>query len=168
MKPQRSHTPSNRPAVATDVQESVRRLVMAYGAEHLASETGTALGTIYNKVNPHESSHHKTTLAEAVLWSVLAQRAGTAHAADVLHAFARTLNHVAIPMPDLSAVCDAALLELITKVGVEEGEFFAAVNKALTDRKFSRRDHAAIRREAYEAMAAIAEAVSRIEGMVDE
>lgn len=145
-----------------DIGDAVYRTVHDFGVERLAQLTGTPAGTIWNKANRSETSHHLTTLADAVLWQVLSRDY------RILAAVARTLGHVCFKLPDLSNVSDVALLELLAKAGADEGEFFGAIQHALQDGKFTRREFEGIRHEAWQAAAAIFEACARIEGLVDE
>jgi hypothetical protein len=154
----------SRKVLPKDVHEAARSLALEYGVERLAAETGTPPGTIYNKINTHggPEAHHKPTLADALIW----QRLSGDH--RILHAEAQTLGEVCFPLPDLSQVSDAALLELLTKVGAEGGDFHRAINSALSDGRFTRKEIVSIRKEGFEFIAAIAEAMERMEGLVDE
>lgn len=148
----------------TDVFQAFHRVVHDYpaGVEKLAARIAMPTGTLYNKANTNESSHHKPTLADAVLVSL----ATGDH--RVLHAFAATLGEVCIPLPDLSKVSDTALLELINKIGAEGGDFHRAISEGMKDRRYTRADHESVKAESYEFIAAICEAVGRLEGLIDE
>ncbi len=154
----------SRKALPKDVHEAARSLALAYGVEKLAAETGTPPGTIYNKINTHggPEAHHKPTLADALVW----QRLAGDH--RILHAEAYTLGEVCFPLPDLSHVSDEALLELLTQVGAEGGDFHRAINAALSDGRFTAREVERIRKAGFEFISAIAEAMERMEGLVDE
>lgn len=149
-----------------DVFEAFYRVVHDYapGVPKLAAKMGMPAGTLYNKANhnDNENNHNKPTLADAVLVSVLAGD----H--RVLYSFAHTLGEVCFPVPNLSQVSDTALLELITKIGAEGGDFYQAVNAALADGDFSPREFRRIEHEALEFIGAIVESVARMKGLVDE
>lgn len=148
----------------TDVFQAFNRVVHDFpdGVEKLASRMAVSPGTLYNKANLNESSHHKPTLGDAVL----ATLATGDH--RILHAFAATVGEVCFPLPDFSRVSDSALLELINAIGAEGGDFYRAVNDGMGDRRYTRADHDKVKTEAYEFIAAICEAVGRLEGLVDE
>lgn len=148
-----------------DVFEAFYRVVHDYpgpeGVERLAAKMGMTAGTLYNKANTNESSHHKPTLADAVVVSSITGD----H--RILYAFAHTLGEVCFPLPNLKNVSDQALIELICAIGVEGGDFHRAVTDGFADRKFTRREFAQVRKEAYEFIGAIAEAMARMEGLID-
>lgn len=150
------------PAIPADVNDAVYRTVHDFGVERLAALTGTPAGTIYNKANQHDSSHHKPTLADAVIWQVLSSDF------RILQAMGRALGHVCVRVPDVAQASDQALLELVAKVGAEEGAFFRAIQEGLADRRFTRGEFLRIRRDGFTAIAAIVEASARIEGLIDD
>jgi len=141
--------------------DAVYRTVHDFGPERLAEMTGTSAGVICNKANPNGTTPGLPTLAEALVWQAITRDY------RILHAMARALGHVAIPLPDLSGVSDAALVEHLVRIHREGGEFHAALGRALRDRRIDAHDVQRIRTEACEWIAAIHEACGRIEGMVD-
>lgn len=148
----------------TDVFQAFHRVVHDYpdGVEKLASRMAVSPGTLYNKANLNESSHHKPTLGDAVL--------ATLSTGDhrILHAFAYTVGEVCFPLPDLSRVSDSALLELVNNIGAEGGDLYRAINDGMADRRYTRAEHAKVKSEAYQFIAAICEAVGRLQGLIDE
>lgn len=152
--------------VPDDVFEAFYRVVHDYpaGVPKLAAKMSMPAGVLYNKANANsnENNHNKPTLADAVLVSVITGD----H--RVLHALAHTLGEVCFPVPNLSHVSDAALLELITQIGVEGGDFYRAVNEGLADSRFTRAEFKRVEREALEYIGAIVEATARMKGLIDE
>lgn len=148
----------------TDVFEAFRLVVYDYpgGVEELARKTAMAPGTLYNKANLNESSHHKPTLGDAVLVTLASKDN------RIAHAFAATCGEVCFPLPDFSKVSDAALLELINTVGAEGGDFYRSINQGMADRLYRRAEHERVKAEAHEFIAAICEAVARLEGLIDD
>ena len=146
-----------------DVFEAAYRVAHDFpgGAVELAKQIGENPGTFLNRVNPAQEEH-KLWLAIAVRM----QKASGDH--RILYAMAATLGEVCFKVPDLKHVPDAALVELLCKIGKEGGDFYAATNEGLADRSFSRADFERIQTEGLEFIAAIAEAVARIEGLIDE
>lgn len=146
-----------------DVIEAAYRVAHDYrpnGAVGIAPRIGKSAGTLLNELNPHQESHKLGLLTATAM-----QAASGDH--RILHAMAHTLGEVCFPVPDLSNVSDAALLEMLAKIGQEGGDFYRELNIALEDKRFSREDFATVKREAMEFIAAIAQAIARIEGMVD-
>lgn len=144
-----------------DLQDAFYRVVHDFGVEKLARMMGTSPGVHSTRANTHDTSHHKPTLAEGVVVSNLTGDK------RIAQAFAANCGGVFFEIPDLSNVSDVALLEALTKIGAEAGDFHRALHGALDDNRISRKEAAAIRREALEWIAAIAEGLARIEGMVD-
>jgi hypothetical protein len=147
----------------TDVFQAFHRVVHDYpaGVEKLAARIAMPTGTLYNKANTNESSHHKPTLGDAVLVSL----ATGDH--RILHAFASTLGEVCFPLPDFSRISDSALLDLITAIGAEGGDFHRAIAEGMADRRYTRAEHARVKAEAHQFIAAICEACGRLEGLID-
>jgi hypothetical protein len=145
------------------VMDAVYRTVHDFegGAEKLALLTGSSAGVIDNKANPNASTPHLPTLPDVMVWQAMTQDF------RILKTMANALGHVAIPLPDMSRLSDAALLELFLRVDVKGGEFSAAVHRALSDAQFSALEFARIEDEAFEYVAAILEAMGRIRGLVD-
>jgi len=148
----------------TDVFDAFNRVVHDYpeGVAKLASRMAMSPGVLYNKANNNESAHHKPTLGDAVLASL----ATNDH--RILHAFASTVGEVCFPLPDLSKVSDSALLELVANIGAEGGDFYRAINEGLAENGYTRREHARVKAESHEFIAAICEAVARLEGLIDD
>lgn len=141
--------------------EAVHDTVHDFGVEELARLTGQSPAVIYNKVNPNGTTPHLPTLADALVWQALTKDF------RILHAMSQALAHVSIPLPDLTRVSDQALLEIICRACKEGGDFYAAIEHALKDRKVRADEVAKVDTEAYEFIAAVLEAASRMRGMVD-
>lgn len=146
-----------------DIYEAAYRVAHDYpgGAVKLAAKMGENPGTFLNRVNP-ETETHRLYLATAV------QMQAISGDHRILHAMAGTLGEVCFAIPDLSKVSDASLLETVCAIGREGGDFHREIQNGLGDVRFSRARLAKIRKEGLEFIAAIAETMARIEGMVDE
>jgi len=145
--------------IPADVSDAVYRVVHDFGVERLAARTGTPAGTIYNKANPHDSSHHKPTLSDALIWS---QLAGDRR---IAHAFCRALGGAFVDLSGMAGQADKALLDLALRRDKEYGDFAGALLLALEDGRISRADYSALHREGYEAVTAMLELLARLEGM---
>jgi hypothetical protein len=144
------------------VRAAIYQTVHEFGAEELARLSGQSQGVIDNKANPNATTPHLPTVPDVLSWQAITKDY------RILQALAQALGHVAVPVPDLRRVSDAALLDLFLKVGRAGGDFHAAVDMALRDQRFSGCEFARIEREGYEWIAAIVEAMGRIRGLVDE
>jgi hypothetical protein len=163
-----SHTPRRHtPCIASDVFEVAQAVAREYadaatgaaGVPVLAAKMGMPAGTLYNKLNPHESTHHKLTLQDVI------QITAITGDLRLLKALAQTLGCVCFPVPNLNNVSDAALLELINNVGAEGGDFYRAINVVLSLKQPRPKDVARIHKEGLEFIGAIVEAMARTEGL---
>ncbi len=145
--------------IPADVCDAVYRVVKDFGAERLAAATGTPAGTIYNKANPNESSHHKPTLADGILWTNLTGDIRIAQAVS------RATGGVHVDLRGLAEQSDEALLDLLLLRGREEGEADRVLAEALADGRICRRDFERIHKEELEAVAARLTVLYRLEGM---
>lgn len=154
--------------IKTDVLEAARTAAYAFtdpataeeGPAALAAKMGVPAGTLYNKLNPHESSHHKLTVQDLV------QIVGITGDLAILKALCRTFGCICFPVPNLANVSDEALLELVNKIGIEGGDFFKAINGALSRKNCAAKDIAVIHKEGMEYIGAIAEAMERTKGLL--
>lgn len=150
---------SKRPPL--DVYEAFRAVVHDYGVPEMAAKIGMPVGTLYNKANVNESSPHKPNLGEGVLVQVVSGDT------RLIETEAHILGGVFLKLPKLDNVSDAALLEMLCEIRVQDGLFHDELKKALEDKKFSTDEHGRISRQALRYVTAVLEAVKRIEGMVD-
>lgn len=142
--------------------EAFRRLVYTAGVPALAARMGVKAGTLYNKADADAESHHQPTLRDVVLAT---QLTGDLRVVDALNEmFQRAAYNVAVH----SNTSDTALLELLTVVGFQKGEFYKALHDALVDHRFSRAELLRIRATAFDVVSALMTLVSRVEGLVDE
>jgi hypothetical protein len=148
--------------IPADVNDAVFDLVKAFGAERLAKKTGTPAGTIYNKANPHETSHHKPTLSDILIWT---QITGDYR---VVQALCRALDGAFVAMHTRQHTSDLELLDIVCKRDSEQGQFADALSAALADGRVSRADYQRLRREGWDVVTAWLELIGRIEGMADE
>lgn len=146
-----------------DVFQAAYRVAHDYpgGAVKLAEMMGINAGTFLNRVNPAQEEH-KLWLGDVVQMQVVSGD----H--RILHAMAGTLGEVCFTIPVLANVSDEALLELVCKIGAEGGDFYRVVNLGLNNQRFTRAHLAQIKQEGLEFIAAIAETMTRMEGLVDD
>lgn len=151
-----------------DVQDAFYRVTHDFqggetqqgGVPALARLMGMPPGTLYNKANPNESSHHKPTLADAVLASYLSKDD------RIAQAFAHTLGGVFYRLPTLSDLPTDALLLHLTKIGRESGEFHTCLEDALrNDDAITPPEYQALENEAHRWVAAILETLARLREM---
>lgn len=147
------------PTIPADVSDAVYRVVHDYGAQRLAALTGTPAGTILNKANPNDSSHHKPTLADGIIWSLLSQDY------RIAHAFAQTLGGVFVPLHEQMQQSDAALLDLILERDEALGEYAKSMKESLADGTITRDEFDDLKRDMYMVVTACLTLLARLEGM---
>lgn len=142
--------------------EAFRRLVYLHDVPRLAPQLGMKAGTLYNKADADTDSHNQPTLRDVV---ALTRLTGDTRVLDALNEMFGRAAFDAVPQADAS---DEALLELITRMGSESGQFHAAVRHALVSKKFTVSDLQSIRAEAFDLVSALMTLVVRVEGLLDE
>lgn len=142
--------------------EAFRRLVYRHDVKRLAPQMGMKAGTLYNKADADSDSHNQPTLRDVV---ALTQLTGDYSVLDALNEMFGRAAFDAVSHADVS---DAALLELLTQLGIEKGDFHQALHDALTDGKFSLQELQRIRATAFDLVAALMTLVARVEGLRDE
>jgi hypothetical protein len=154
-----------------DTLEAIRRAVYEYvdptdssskGVPAVAKKMGLPAGTLYNKLNyQNEDLRHVPSVPDMV------RILGITGDLRILAALNHTFGCVCFPVPDLSKVSDAALLELINRVGAEGGDFHRAINQALAGKVCSAKAIAHVHKEGFEYMGAIVETMARMPGIID-
>ena len=129
------------------------------GAKSLAPLVSMNPGTLSNKVNPSIETHH-LTVDEAVRIQAVTRDY------RILHAEARALNHVAIPIPESDFCSDIELLNAYADWTKEIGETAAAIQDLLQARVTPEK-MAAVKREIYEDTHTALKMFSRIEQLRD-
>lgn len=147
--------------IPADVNDAVYQLVKAYGAEKLAARTGTPPGTIWNKANPHETSHHKPTLTDVLIWTQISDDY------QIVRALCRVLGGAFVMLSTRELASDQALLDIILKRDEQQGEFADCLATALADGAVSMADYQALHKEGWDVVTAWLELLGRLEGMVD-
>jgi hypothetical protein len=142
--------------------EAFRDLCYVFGVPKLAGEMGMKPGTLYNKADADDDSHNQPTLRDLVLVTRLTDDL------RVLDALEEMFGRAAFDVSQMAEKSDEALLELITCLGKESGEFHAAMHRALLQRKFTPADMTRIRAEAFDMVGALMTVVARLEGLVDD
>ncbi|SCX40542.1 phage regulatory CII family protein [Nitrosospira sp. Nsp1] len=149
-------------SIPKNVQDAFYRVIHDYpeGVEALANKMGIPTGTLYNKANTNESSHHKPTLADAVVATVISGDK------RILHAFAATVGEACYSLPDLSNLSTTALVSHITRTEAVSGDFYRAIHQALeTDGLISSNEFEVIKRQAYGWISVILEGLERMKEM---
>lgn len=142
--------------------EAFRQLCYSFGVVELAHQMGLKPGTLYNKADADEDTHHQPTLRDVVLATRLT---GDMRVLDALN---EQFGRAAFDCLNLSTTSDEALLDLLLKLHQEMGEFHGVARSALLDRNFNRQSLNAIRAEAFDAVSALMTLVTRLEGLLDE
>lgn len=151
--------PTGNPANAF---EAFRQLAYSFGVVELAQQMGVKPGTLYNKADADDDTHHQPTLRDVVLATRLT---GDMRVLDALDA---QFGRAAFDVTPMGCVSDEALLELLAKLGSESGEFHGALYAALVDKKFNTDNLNLIRAEAFDMVSALMTLVRRLEGLLDD
>lgn len=152
--------------VPKDAHEAFRQVVYDFGIpnvisgpDRLSAMTGIPSGTLSNKCNINDTSHHKPTLADCVLVTLLTGDK------RIVQAFARTVGGVYYEFPDFSSLTTDALMVHILKIAHENGDFHRAIERATERDGISRKEYVAIEKEGHELIAAILESLVRMKEM---
>lgn len=153
------NVPSGQPA---NPFEAFRQLVYAFGVVELAPQMGLKPGTLYNKADADEDTHHQPSLRDVVLATRLT---GDLRVLDALN---EHFGRACFDVTPLTHVSDEALLELLLTLGKESGEFHAVMRSALMEKNFNAGSLNVIRAEAFDMVSALMTLVTRLEGLLDE
>lgn len=148
--------------VPRDPHEAFKRVVYTFGVDAMAAELLMKKGTLYNKCDADAESFNQPTLRDIV---GVTRVSGDTRILDSLD---RMFNRAAYDVTTGLDVSDGALLELLCRVGSEQGQMHQALLKGFEDRRFCRDDLAAVRGEAFDLITAVLTFLQRVEGMVDE
>lgn len=152
---------TSNPAVPESPFEAFRLVVYTAGAEHLANRLGMNRGTLYNKADADVESHHQPTLRDVI---AVTRETGDMRILESLDRLFGRAGYEVTPGP----VSDAALMELLCKVGSESGAMHQALVVGLADGDFTLRDLQLVRGEAFDLISAVLNFVQRLEGLVDD
>ena len=142
--------------------EAFRQLVYTFGVVELAPQMGLKPGTLYNKADADEDTHHQPSLRDVVLATRLT---GDMRVLDALN---EHFGRACFDVTSLTNVSDEALLELLLTLHKESGEFHSVMRSALIDKNFNRDSLAVIRAESFDMVSALMTLVARLEGLLDE
>lgn len=156
---QLKNVPTGHPA---NPFEAFRQLAYSFGVVELAAHMAMKPGTLYNKADADEDTHHQPTLRDVIL----ATRAtGDMRVLDALN---ESFGRAAFDVSNMADKSDAALLELFVDYGREGGEFCRALGNALAGKQFTAEDYVHIEAEAMDVVAALMTLVHRVKGLVDD
>jgi hypothetical protein len=142
--------------------EAFRQLAYSFGVVELAGNMAMKPGTLYNKADADEDTHHQPTLRDVILATRLT---GDMRVLDALN---ESFGRAAFDVTPHTQISDEALLELFLTLGKEIGEFHDVARSALLDRNFNAASLNSIRAEAFDAVGALMTLVARLEGLLDE
>lgn len=148
------------PVLPKNIHTAYRDVVHDYGVELMAAETGTSPGVLYNKTNPDVEGYNKPTLADAVL--------ATTVTGDkrIVQSFCQIAGGIFVESPDLHDLTTDSLLVHILKIEAEGGDFYHELQKILINgARVTPESYAKVKKEADEWIAAIHEALFRIQEM---
>jgi len=144
-----------------DITLALQRAVrgFALGSEALAARLGMSVHTLNHKVSPTYEGAACSVEEAAEICEVTGDM-------GPLHAFAASLQHVALPSPEPAEGGDATALQLATTVR-EFSEFLGEVSGAIADHRITTNELGRIEREAVGAITAINKLVTLARRMHD-
>lgn len=150
-----------RRALAPNVFEAFRQLVYLGDVEELATFMGVKVGTLYNKADASDETHNQPTLRDVI------QATRVRGDLRVIDALNSMFGRAAYDCAKHESTSDEALLELLTALGTESGEFHTALSAGLKEKRFTVATLRAIRGEAFDIVSALMALVTRLEDYVD-
>lgn len=164
-----SHPEQHLPSHWTPVQAAYYQTVHGYvdprtgkrGGEALGPKLGKSGRTVSNEANP-DLLGHKPGLEDSITIQLLTGDY------RVLYAYAATLNHVAIPLPDFTPCSDVELLNRFSAWQSAMGRTCQEIHSALEDRVITTSEARTIRRMGQAHMQAFLEFMSRVESIAQE
>lgn len=145
-----------------DVHEAFYRVVHDFpdGVPALAAKMGLPPGTLYNKADPGNEGHHKPSLADGVVATLLTGDK------RIAQAFSRTVGGIHLDLPDFSDLTSDALMMHLVRIEEEGGDFYRTLNTSLkTNNDINGKEYAAIEADAHQWIAAILESLIRMKEM---
>lgn len=160
MSRQRSLPEANH-VVPVSPHEAFKRVCYAFGVAELADRLTMKRGTLYNKCDSDVEGYHQPTLRDVI--------AVTRETGDlrVIHSLNRLFQQASYPAAPPEVCSDAALLELLLRVGQDHGALCSAVHRALEDGKFTSAELEQIRGEGFDLISQVLAFIQRLEGLVD-
>jgi hypothetical protein len=131
------------------------------GVESLAPRMGISAGILRNKANVNI----KANVASGHDWDMAMALTGDY---QVLHALAANHGHICFKFDHAAPASDMAVLELISKIWMTNGEVGAAVNETLADGRVEKHEVAHVRQAVYRTTSALMEMLVRLEGMAEK
>jgi hypothetical protein len=150
-----------RRAVAPNVFEAFRTLVFRGDVPTLAAQMGLKPGTLYNKADAGDDTHSQPTLRDVVLAT---QATGDLR---VVEALAEMFGRATFDCAQHESTSDEALLDLVTNLAAESGDFHRELGHGLREKRFSAESLRVIRGEAFDIVSALMTLVRRLEDYVD-
>lgn len=130
------------------------------GSESLGPRVDISAAVLRNKVNPNNTTHH-LTLAEA---QRIAAMTGDHR---MLQAWAHAEGYLLVKAPAAGAESsDAAVLEQVASMLMDQGQFAASINAALADGDVNQAEMQEITAAAQKFMTSIVNIKQRMSGMV--
>jgi len=142
--------------------EAFRQLCYSAGVVELAQQMGLKPGTLYNKADSDEDTHHQPSLRDVVLATRLTNDM------RVLDALNKHFGRAAFDITQMGHLSDDALLDLMCSLGTETGEFYAAMRDGLADKRFTAQDYVLAEAEAFHMVSALMTLLGRLKGLIDE
>lgn len=129
------------------------------GVAALAVRLNIKEGSAQNKINPTCAEHvvNLTEFQQILLHT---------HDMRPLHALCAKFKHSAVPLDMSDDVSDAALIELLSDVDIQKGEFMQALKKALADGQVHQDEYDRLLQEGMDVIRALLETFARLKHMI--
>lgn len=141
--------------------EAFRQLVYTVGAVELAGQMGLKPGTLYNKADADEETHHQPNLRDVMLATRLT---GDMRVIDSMN---EAFGRAAFDISHMTELSDKALLELALGTVSEFGDYYKAALGAIEADRFDVQHHVLMKAEMMEAICAMLTLTKRFEGLID-
>lgn len=129
------------------------------GVPALAARMNISKQVLLNKLNVNNDTHHLTVEQAAEI-------ADFADCDEIAKAFAERRNMVCIPVTQHQGASNMELIDLIIEMEKEKADLLVLIKQAMADGVMDPIEFRRIKKKYLELSAAIAELISRLEGMV--
>lgn len=144
---------------SSDFAQAAHDVVSDYGVANLAALLGMPVSTLYNKANPNDTNAQFTAPEVVQITAITRDK-------RMIQAQCRGAGGSFYSLPQLDHVADAALLEICSRIAIEEGHMHQEITKAFADGKLARQEYERIHKEISDLHGVIAELDARLAGMV--
>lgn len=148
-----------KPTESLSLEEATYCVIHEFGIKRLAGLLDLPPTTLYTKADPHQASG--LTACELVRITLLARDD------RLIEAVSREVGGAFYRLPERTDDTDADLLQLMCRLGAEEGEFCQALLFHFADRKISQDEFRRLDKELFDIVAAVATIRARLQAIAN-